>query len=127
MPYIAKYLLTLTLFVILQGCATEAKFAQRYDNWVGKNIAYFVAQQGYPDRTYMLPNNHKVYVYEESRIVNHPTLGFGYGGRFDLGGLGIFGAYEPTIEQESCKLFIETNTKGKIVKWGSRGNACVSE
>ena len=116
-------LILLLSMLLMQGCANEAKFAKRYNNWVGKNIAYFVAQQGYPDRTYTLPNHHKVYVYEESRIVSRPSFGFGYG-RFDIGGIAI---YDPIVEQEQCKLFIETNSKGKIVKWGSRGNACVSE
>jgi len=109
----------------LQGCATHAKFAQRYNSWVGQNIAHFIAQQGYPDRTFTLPNKHKVYVYEESRIVSYPSMGFGYGGYYH-GGYGLFG-YGTDIEQRVCKLFIETDQKGKIVKWGSRGNACVSE
>ena len=109
----------------LQGCATHAKFAQHYNSWVGKNIAHFIAQQGYPDRTFTLPNKHKVYVYEESRIVSYPSMGFGYGGYYG-GGYGVFG-YGTDIEQRVCKLFIETDKKGRIVKWGSRGNACVSE
>jgi hypothetical protein len=113
------------LFIGIQGCATHAKFAQRYNSWIGKNIAYFIQVQGYPDRTFTLPNKHKVYVYEESRIVSYPSMGFGYGGYIG-GGYGLFG-YGTDIDQRVCKLFIETDSKGKIVKWGSRGNACVSE
>ncbi len=120
-----KLLLLAAGLLWLQGCATHAKFAQRYNSWVGQNIAHFIAQQGYPDRTFTLPNKHKVYVYEESRIVSYPSMGFGYGGYYG-GGYGMFG-YGTDIEQRVCKLFIETDQKGKIVKWGSRGNACVSE
>ncbi len=120
-----KLLLLAAGLLWLQGCATHAKFAQRYNSWVGQNIAHFIAQQGYPDRTFTLPNRHKVYVYEESRIVSYPSMDFGYGGYYG-GGYGMFG-YGTDIEQRVCKLFIETDQKGKIVKWGSRGNACVSE
>ena len=110
--------------LLLAGCASHAKFAQKYNRWIGSNIAYFIAQQGYPDSTFTLPNKHKVYVYEESHIVSYPSMGYGVGGYY--GGFGMFG-YGGDIEQKSCKLFIETDQKGKIVKWGSRGNACVSE
>ena len=111
--------------LLFSGCASHAKFAQKYNSWVGQNIAHFIAQQGYPDRTFTLPNKHKVYVYEDSRIVSYPSMGFGYGGYYG-GGYGMFG-YGTDIEQRVCKLFIETDKKGTIVKWGSRGNACVSD
>jgi hypothetical protein len=48
-------------------------------------------------------------------------MGYGYGGAY-----GMFGYGGSEIVQESCKLFIETNKKGNILKWGSRGNHCVS-
>ena len=119
-----KPLLLAVALLWLQGCASHAKFAQRYNAWVGQNIAHFIAKQGYPDRSFTLPNRHKVYVYEESRIISYPSMGFGYGGYYG-GGYSVFG-YGTDIEQRVCKLFIETDQKGKIVKWGSRGNACVS-
>jgi len=121
--YLQLVILTLSL-LLFSGCATQAKFAQRYNSWIGKNIANFIQAQGYPDRTFTLPNEHKVYVYEESRIVSYPSMGFGYGGYYG-GGYGMFG-YGTDIEQRVCKLFIETDKKGKIIKWGSRGNACIS-
>ncbi|HQR74748.1 MAG TPA: hypothetical protein PLH07_08870, partial [Sulfurovum sp.] len=41
-------------------------------------------------------------------------------------GYGMF-AYGNDVVQESCNLYLETDLKGKIVMWGSRGNRCVSE
>lgn len=122
MQHYIKYISILFALFWIEGCASHANFAQQYNRWVGYNIAYFIAQEGYPDTTFTLPNKHKVYVYEESHIVSYPSMGYGLGGYY--GGFGMFG-YGGDIEEKSCKLFIETDQKGKIVKWGSRGNACV--
>ncbi len=117
-----KQLLTaVALLTVTTGCATHEKFVKRYNSWLGQNIVHFVAQEGYPDSTFTLPNKHKVYVYQDSRIYSVPRLSpflFDYYGRY--GGF----AYGSDVVQETCKLFIETDEKGKIVKWGSRGNAC---
>ena len=110
--------------LLMQGCATHANFVQKYNSWMGHNISYLVSQIGYPDSTYILPNKNKVYVYERSRIYSIPSMPmFGYG-YYD--GYGMFG-YDNEVIQETCKLFIETNKKGTIVRWGSRGNHCVSQ
>lgn len=110
--------------LLMQGCATHANFVQKYNSWMGHNISYLVSQIGYPDSTYVLPNKNKVYVYERSRIYSIPSMPmFGYG-YYD--GYGMFG-YDNEVIQETCKLFLETNKKGTIVRWGSRGNHCVSQ
>ncbi len=110
--------------LLMQGCATHANFVQKYNSWMGHNISYLISQIGYPDSTYVLPNKNKVYVYERSRIYSIPSMPmFGYG-YYD--GYGMFG-YDNEVIQETCKLFIETNKKGTIARWGSRGNHCVSQ
>lgn len=121
----SKSIILVSILFLFGGCASHQNFVKKYDSWIGKNITYFIAQKGYPDRTYTLPNNHKVYVYEDSRIVSYPSIGFGFGGLYG-NEYGMYG-YGSDIEQRVCKLFIETNKKGKIIKWGSRGNACVSD
>lgn len=128
MKKIVKLILIFTSLFLLIGCATHENFVKKYDWWVGKNIAYLIGQIGYPDSTFILPNKNKVYVYERSRnySVPSPVFGYGYGGYY--GHYGVFGfGYGSDIIQESCKLFMETNKKGTIVKWGSRGNNCISE
>jgi len=114
-----------TFLLIIQGCATHTNFIKKYNAWVGQDISHLIEQIGYPDSTFVLPNKNKVYVYERSHIysIPSPMLSYGYGGYY--GGYGIFG-YDNDVMQETCKLFIETNKKGSIVKWGSRGNHCVS-
>jgi hypothetical protein len=120
--------ITITV-LIMQGCATHEKFVKKHNAWVGQNISQFISNIGYPDSTFTLPNKNKVYVYERSRIYSLPSPMLGFGLGYGYGGLGtsynLFG-YGNDVIQESCKLFIETNKKGMIRKWGSRGNHCVS-
>lgn len=111
----------------MQGCASHQKFVNKYNAWMGKDINHLIKQIGYPDSTYILPNKNRVYVYERSRIYAisaMPMYGYGYGGYYG-GYYGMVG-YGSDIVQKRCKLYLETNKKGMIVKWGSRGNACVS-
>ena len=113
--------LSAVVMVLIGGCASHEKFAKRYNSWIGHNIIEFIKQEGYPDRSFTLPNKHKVYVYENSRIYSVPTLSpylFHYYGRH--GGF----TYGSEVVQSTCKLFLETTPKGKIIKWGARGNAC---
>ena len=116
-----KWLLVLVGLVMLSGCATHQKFVQKFDGWVGKDINTFITQIGYPDSTFILPNKNKVYVYERSRVDHVPTgpmVGYGYYG------YGVVGYNYQTVTS-TCKLFIETNKKGRIVKWGHKGK-CLS-
>ena len=115
---------------MLASCASHENFNKKYNACVGTNIAYLIGDIGYPDSTYTLPNKHKVYVYERSRIYSVPSFSpmFGYGSGY-YGGYygGLAYGYGNDIVQETCKLFIETNRKNIILKWGSRGNHCVSK
>lgn len=122
-----KLTLVTIIILLIQGCASHQKFVNKYNAWLGKDINYLIQQIGYPDSTYILPNKNKVYVYERSRIYSIPTMpmyGYGYGGYYG-GYYGMYG-YGSDIVQKTCKLYLETNKKSIIVKWGSRGNSCVS-
>lgn len=114
--------------LFLQGCTTHENFVKKYDTWVGKDINEFIGKAGYPDSTYVLPNKHTVYVYARLRVHSVPSMpmmGYGYGSYY-YGGYSMFG-YGNDVVQQTCKLYLETNQKGTIVKWGSRGNHCVSD
>lgn len=125
MKYFLKLSLLALTILIVGGCASHQNFVNRYNSWVGKDINTLVAQIGYPDSTYVLPNNNKVYVYVRSRVYSYPSMPMiGYGYRGYYGSYGMVG-YGNEVAQQSCKLFLETNKKGIIVKWGSRGNHCV--
>lgn len=116
-----KMALILAALMIVNGCATHEKFVTKFDGWVGKDINTFIAQIGYPDSTFVLPNKNKVYVYERSRVDHVPVgpmIGYGYYGYSVVG-------YNYHTVTSTCKLFIETNTKGRIVKWGHKGK-CLS-
>jgi hypothetical protein len=122
-----KLTLLASALLLIQGCATHQNFVKRYDSWVGHDINHLMKEIGYPDSTYILPNKNKVYVYERSRVYSLPStpmMGYGYGGYYG-GYYGMYG-YGNDVIQDTCKLFLETNKKGIIVKWGSRGNHCIS-
>lgn len=105
------------------GCATHQKFVQKYERWKGKNISTLIETIGYPDSTLTLPNKHKVYVYERSRIYSVPTAPMiGYYGYYGYRMIG----YSHEVYSKTCKLFFETDKRGTIVKWHSRGNDCIS-
>jgi hypothetical protein len=126
MRTILKSSLFIIAVMLMQGCATHQNFVTKYNAWVGQDINDLIQQIGYPDSTYILPNKNKVYVYSRSRIYSYPSMAMGYGyGPYYHGGYGMFG-YSTDVVQKTCKLFLETNKKGIIVKWGSSGNACVS-
>lgn len=121
-----KYLLITSSLLLMEGCATHTNFVKKYDSYVGHNISELIEHHGYPDSTLTLPNKNKVYIYEESSISTSPRVSIGIGyGMYSRYGFGGYGAEE--IHQESCKLFLETNRKGIIVKWNSKGNSCVSD
>ena len=119
-----KLSLVTIAILLMQGCASHQKFVNKYNAWMGKDINHLIQQIGYPDSTYILPNKNKVYVYERSRVYSIPSMPmYGYGGYY--GGYGMVG-YGSDIVQKTCKLYLETNKKDIIVKWGSRGNSCLS-
>ena len=125
-----KITIATAMMLLLTSCASHENFVQKYNSWVGTNVAYLVSDIGYPDSTYTLPNRHKVYVYERSRVYTTPSIspmfGYGFGGGYYGGYYGGM-SYGSEVVQETCKLFFETNRKNIIVKWGSRGNHCVSK
>ena len=127
MQKLYKWLWLFVTILIMQGCATHQKFVNKYNSWVGKDIHILIQQIGYPDSTYLLQNKNKVYVYEKSRVYSNPgmpMMGYGYG-YYGAYGYGMYG-YTEDIVHATCKLFLETDKKGIIVQWGSRGNSCTS-
>lgn len=122
-----------TAFALFQGCgATHAKFVEKNNSWVGKNVGQLIEQMGYPDSNYILPNKNRVYVYKKMRTyssVSTPTVV-----AFDRNlpsttsyrENSLIVAYNYEISEEVCKTFFEADTKGIIVKWRARGNRCVS-
>lgn len=116
-----KWFLLIAGLVAIHGCATHEKFVQKFDGWVGRDINMLIAQIGYPDSTFTLPNKNTVYVYERSRVETVPAgpmIGYGYYGYRMMG-------YGYQTVTTSCKIYLETDKKGIIVKWGHRGS-CVS-
>lgn len=127
MKHFLKISLLAVAVLFMQGCATHQKFLNKYNAWVGQDINDLIKKIGYPDSTYILPNKNRVYVYERSRIYSYPSMNMGYfHGPYHSGYYGMYG-YGTEVVHRTCKIYFETNRKDIIVKWGSRGNACVSD
>ena len=126
MKNLLKSTVVISALLFMKGCATHQNFVNKYNAWVGQNINNLITKIGYPDSTYTLPNKNTVKVYERSTIYSYPTMNMGYFyGPYHRGYYGMYG-YETEVVQRTCKIYFETNRKDIIVKWGSRGNACVS-
>ena len=126
MKTIYKSIFLVLIVSLFQGCASHENFVQKYNGWIGRHIAHFIQEVGYPDSQYDLPNTHKVYVYQRSEVYTRPampTFGYGYGSYY--GGYGMVG-FSTEVVQKNCNLYIETDKDGIILRWGSRGNSCRS-
>lgn len=125
-------IITILLIITVSGCATHKNFVTKYNRWIGKNISELIRESGYPNSSYDIPNGNKVYVYTKSTTLTTPSIGFGGYFGHTIGNNGYIGFplgfgwndYDEVVQ--SCTLFIETDKKGIILKWGSRGNHCVA-
>ena len=107
---------------LISSCATTEKFIAKQERAIGTNIKDYIAINGYPDRSYTLPNGNRVYVYEKNELISAPTFMIPIVTRDGI----WYEREEQIIDQRVCKLYLETTPKGKIIKYDYKGNSCVS-
>ena len=121
-----KHILTVTLLIIIIGCATTAKYEEVLASWLGSDIQELVDSWGYPENSFDAPNGNKVYVYKERRsiylpgettVTNQVVGDSVYSTANTSAGISI---------NRHCSTYFEINTSGEIVKWSYKGNECVS-
>lgn len=101
-----KKLMAVLMLAILVGCATNAKYQQNIQGWVGLHADQLVDHWGYPTSQIEAPSGAQVYVYEYKQ--NTPY------------GNGYF------ITQE-CTTHFELDAENFIVKASGQGNACTAK
>ncbi|MEA3419209.1 MAG: hypothetical protein U9Q90_07380 [Campylobacterota bacterium] len=132
MNKLLKWIILVSVAIMMVGCATHANFVQKYDGWLGKDYRQLMRHIGYADTMYKAPNGNKVYVYSKTRVYSTPSASmmmgpyyYPYYYPYYGGAFGFYGGND--IRTETCKLFIEVNKNQRIVRWQSRGNHCVAK
>lgn len=110
-----KYV-SLVFLMVLSGCATEGKYREKLQTWVGQDSSDLVAKWGTPDGSIDMPDGRKAYIYKEHA-----------GSRTNVV-QGSTGTDYVFTTNYSCKttFFTDPSTK-KVVTWEYDGNNCVSE
>ena len=123
-----RYLILMSVIfavLIVNGCATQAKYRKVVDSWVGKSSKELVRTWGYPKWQITAPNKNIVYVYEKSRMLtftqNYYTPEYG----------GEYGAYGGSSNTQSeklvCTIWFEIDRyNNKIAKVLFKGDLCVA-
>ncbi|MEO1016676.1 MAG: hypothetical protein AAFY56_03160 [Pseudomonadota bacterium] len=119
-----KYVLPVALMIILGSCATEQRYSEILDAWVGSTERELVESWGPPDSVYTLEDT-KYLTYRAGRTVIVPGFPARY--RDTIDGDRVYstpyGATAPTIINQFCKtsFTIEDST---VTEWRAEGNDC---
>lgn len=130
--------LSFAIAVILTGCATEEKFRQKMDTWIGASMDDFVLQNGVPDSEYETSDGRKIYQFGWSRT--ETTGGFTYTEPVTTYHTGIVGTdvvstasttyvtktAPVATDHYSCVVRLVTSA-GIINSYQYEGNDCVAE
>lgn len=114
----------------LSGCATQAKYKEKLNTWIGAPVDNLVSSWGYPSSQLTAPNGNTVYVYERSGGYVTPTTSTtnasvtGYGN--SAYGTATTTTYGGQFISMSCRTFFEVGPSRTIVSWRYEGNACKS-
>jgi hypothetical protein len=115
------------LCALLGACATEAKYQQVLNTWLGSNETPLVEQWGPPDRIYELEGN-KYITYVRGRTVYLPGEAPSSQTTFigNTAYTNAVGGMPPMmINQSTVTTF--TIKDGKITDWRYEGNSCKSK
>lgn len=129
--------------VAISGCATQAKFAEHMDTWVGATEAQLVGNFGPPQSSYVVSDGSKVIGYTRNStmqmgggtvmqpVTTHSTATVygGYGG--PVYGNGSSTTYVPVQQpayniELTCSLQFMISKDGRVTSWSSSGNYCVA-
>jgi hypothetical protein len=124
--YLAFILAAVLSFSIV-SCTprTENRYEAHLENWVGKSERELVTVWGIPDKQYQMDAHTRMLAYVSRNTYFQEPAGFstclgGYRSHFGISN--CYGGY-PSVRTSSCET-IFTIRKGRVVKWGHRGNDC---
>lgn len=131
----------------LVGCATQQKFADRMNGFVGQPEGAIIGALGAPSSVYSYPSGGRTLTFNRSSTIqtgggttyqpvvtqNRGTVStYGAGGYANSTYSGTSTSYQavqqPTYDiQLSCQLNVSVDDKGVIRSWQANGNHCVSQ
>jgi hypothetical protein len=140
-------LTSVAIAIALGGCATNAKFQERMNSWIGSSEAALVSRYGPPNASYTLQDGGKVLQYTKGDnivigggTVLQPVTSYGTGNvAVNSGGRTAFGTYNQTTTtyvtqqqpaynvQRVCTVNFTLSPDGTVVRWDAEGNHCVSK
>jgi len=124
---------------LLAGCATEAKFAARLDDYIGKPESAIIGKMGPPDRSHAMADGSRVLQWRASRTVHMTFPGGTTPVRTETTGTIGNKAFDatstthapapPTIIpiEQSCTLNVTIDPAGRVTAWSASGNNCRSQ
>ncbi|MDC0535595.1 hypothetical protein OAO18_07280 [Francisellaceae bacterium] len=117
---------------LLCSCATQAKYKESLEPWHGKKISPFIDEYGYPDRTVILEDGNKAYIYIDRIIRQNPAAqmpvqassidnsnNFAFAGTPGI----ITGG---GVQDLHCKTWVVIDQSKMIIDIYFKGNNCVS-
>lgn len=113
--------------LLLSGCATEAKYNNKLNTWLGQDELKLIHRWGPPQRTYETGGS-KFLTYVDSGNVVMPGTPPSY--TTNVYGSTAYTTATPGMPAQNIALDCETTFEikdAKITDWSWRGNNCVSE
>lgn len=135
------------LVVSLAGCATQQRFTERMNSFIGQHESALISQIGPPDSSYTYATGQKTLTFRRASTMQvgggttlQPvmTQHTGNVSAYGTGG-SSYGTYSGTsttyqqVQQPtynvnlSCQLNVNVDANGYIRSWAANGNHCVSQ
>lgn len=119
-----RYLLLLSYFTLLLGCASTDGYKKVLDSWIGVSEDRLFDSWGYPASSFEAPNGNTVYIYSSSGQFTMPTQ---TNSTYSAYGNSVYGQSTTTGGQTvnlSCITYFEVDNVGFVVDWRFKGNNC---
>lgn len=114
-----------TAICTLSSCATSANYNKQLNYWIGKSERQLIMGWGVPDKQFQLNAHTLILSYINRRTVSYPgTFSSCVGHYGEPVDFGTCGGIPPSVVSYSCEtMFIIV--KGRVTRWGHKGNDCV--
>lgn len=119
-----KKLATLTLTLLIFGCATTENFDTYHNSTIGRPVQWVMEVWGYPQSSFVGPSGNKVYVFSRSKQGSYTTPQSTY---IDvIGNTATATTYGGNTRNytNSCTVWVEVDSAEVVRSWRRQGNAC---
>ena len=122
-----RFITVVSLYAFLAACATEAKYQETLNTWLGSSEVALVQSWGPPDRVYELDGNRYV-TYARGGTTYLPGVAPSYQTTVigNTAYTNAVGGMAPMVINQSCVTTFTVKNR-EIVDWRYEGNACKSK